>query len=119
MKKAILVVDDDNDIRVTLAELLELEGFDVLTASNGEEALKAIRSTESRKPIHLVLLDLMMPVMNGKEFLSVQRNDPDLSQLPVILLSAGSRPTDLPSNLTFLKKPLDAEHLLSVIRQYV
>lgn len=114
-----MVVDDDNDIRVTLAELLELEGFDVLTASNGEEALKAIRASRTAKAIDLVLLDLMMPVMNGREFLTIHSADPELNRLPVILLSAGTRPNDLPKGLTFLKKPLDAEVLLNVIKEHL
>jgi CheY-like chemotaxis protein len=80
----IMVVDDD-DIRDALGEVLRTTGHEVVTAANGHEALELLRNGVS---VCLVLLDLMMPVMDGYRFLEAQREDPDLSSIP----SPSSRP---------------------------
>ena len=83
---AILIVDDDDDIRELLAEFLEDEGYQVTTARNGLDALGKLRAG-SAHPC-LILLDLMMPVMNGFQFLEAFRSDPALSPIPVAVVSA-------------------------------
>ncbi|WP_235969415.1 response regulator [Anaeromyxobacter diazotrophicus] len=85
----VLLVEDDRAIRDTLRELLEDEGYRVQWAEHGLDALKQLRAglRAGQRP-RLILLDLMMPVMNGWEFREAQRRDPALSQIPVIVLSA-------------------------------
>jgi two-component system chemotaxis response regulator CheY len=113
----ILVVDDDTDIRETLAQILEFEGFDVTCASNGQEAMDRL---ESLKP-NLILLDLMMPIMNGYEFRRAQKAKPEIAEIPVIILSADGNVQQKAAAAdvqAFLKKPIELEVLLSAIRQH-
>src|SRR4051794_28574938 len=83
--KLILVVDDDPDLRDTLGQILEDEGYSVAAASNGREALAYLRE---RPAPSLILLDLMMPVMDGWQFRSEQRLDSVLAKIPVLVISA-------------------------------
>jgi CheY-like chemotaxis protein len=111
--KRILVVDDDAQIRSALTEMLDDEGYASLSASNGAEALSLLRSHHS---IGLVLLDLMMPVMNGHEFLAEQRRDPALADIPVVAISAdiGGLRQKLQATAV-LSKPFSCAQLLSKI----
>ena len=115
MSCRVLVVEDDADLREMMAQLLTLEGFQAATASNGREALQYLKG---RHP-DVILLDLMMPVMDGWEFRRQQRADPDLAQVPVIVLSAldQARASGLDPD-AFLKKPLDFDRLLQLVRSY-
>jgi DNA-binding response OmpR family regulator len=113
----VLIVDDQPDIRETLAELLQGEGFRVLTASNGQEGLDLARCS----PPSLVLLDLMMPIMNGWEFAGEMHRDPRLASIPLLILSGGG---DLASAVLqlqardYLEKPFNVERLLALTRLY-
>jgi two-component system, chemotaxis family, chemotaxis protein CheY len=84
-RSTILAVDDDVDLRESMQEILELEGYLVATASHGQHALDLLRKGEHPQ---LILLDLMMPVMNGAEFLVELRADPQLQDIPVLLVTA-------------------------------
>ena len=84
-KPTVLVVDDDFDLRETLVELLEDEGFDARWARDGSDGLSELKS---RGPIDLILLDLRMPGMDGKTFRAEQLADPSTARIPVIVLSA-------------------------------
>ena len=86
-----------------MAELLETEGFDVSVASNGQEGLEVLQQIG---PPCLVLLDLMMPVMSGEDFLRHVRDNPTLSPIPVIIVTASGRPP-LPGTQGILKKPFE------------
>ena len=112
----ILIVEDDADLREMMAQLLTLEGFRTSTAANGREALEYL--SQGDKP-DVILLDLMMPVMDGWEFRRQQQADAALSTVPVIVLSAldQARSADV-SAVAFLKKPLDFDRLLELVRQY-
>ena len=112
----VLVVEDDEGLRDMMAQLLTLEGFQTATVANGQEAL-AYLHTSSRPEV--ILLDLMMPVMDGWEFRRQQQADPALAPVPVIVLSALDqvRATNLKAE-AFLKKPLDFDRLLSLVRAY-
>lgn len=112
----VLVVEDDADLREMMAQLLSLEGFQTASVSNGREALEYLQSTD---PPDVILLDLMMPVMDGWEFRRRQRSNPDLAEVPVIVLSAldASRAADVDAE-AFLKKPLDFDRLLELVRHY-
>src|SRR5262245_31903527 len=85
MQKHILIVEDDPDFAVLLAEVLESADFTAETAPNGRLALERLR--RSPRP-HLVLLDLMMPVMDGWQFRSEQQKDAAIASVPVVVLSA-------------------------------
>ena len=104
----VLVVDDDDSIREVIAEVLRDEGYDVACAGNGEQALAEMR--KERRP-DLVLLDLMMPVMSGWELLELLEVTPELSQIPVVVVSAMSAPGAWES----LAKPIDLDRLLATV----
>lgn len=113
----VLIVEDDADLREMMAQLLSLEGFTARTASNGRDALEYMHRSGDRP--ELILLDLMMPVMDGWEFRRHQQQDPDLARIPVVVLSAldPSRAGDLRPD-AFLKKPLDFDRLLQIVRDH-
>ncbi len=111
----VLVVDDDPDLLDVTSFVIETEGMAVETARNGEEALALLHA--GRLP-GLVLLDLMMPVMNGWEFLAVVANDPLLKPIPVVVLTAAEH-TEVPGALEVLSKPMDLKKLLRVVERYV
>ena len=117
MAATILVVDDDADIRDALSSLLEELGYETLCAANGREALERLRRPDA-KPPGLILLDLMMPVMDGFQFIREQRKDPDLAAIPVVVVTAGSE-NAVQGVLEVLKKPVRAERLLDSVEQHV
>jgi CheY-like chemotaxis protein len=112
----VLIVEDDEDLREMMAQLLTLEGFHAAAVANGREALEYLHLRD--KP-DVILLDLMMPVMDGWEFRRQQQADPALAPVPVIVLSAldQARASSLDAD-AFLKKPLDFDRLLSLVRTY-
>jgi len=118
-KGLILVVDDDLDLRETLADTLKDRGFDVITAANGLEALKIVRSMAS--PPSVILLDLMMPVMDGYGFLEERRKDPRLASIPLAIVTAGHGVDRkrLGNGAPIVPKPFNVPQLLGVLRQLV
>lgn len=104
---AVLVVDDDRDLRDTLTAVLELEGYEVRCAENGAQALAILQ----RSNPSAVVLDLSMPVMSGWELLQIVREDVDLSRVPLIVLS-GMR---APAGVTHLLKPVSVDDLVLTI----
>jgi len=111
----VLIVDDDPDLLDVTSFVIENEGMAVETARNGQEALARLGT--GRLPA-LVLLDLMMPVMNGWEFLAEVAKDPQLLEVPVVVLTAGEH-TEIPGALAVLSKPMDLKELLRVVERYV
>jgi CheY-like chemotaxis protein len=115
----VMVVEDDYAIRETLKELLEEEGYRVTQAANGAEALARLRDTDG--PPSLILLDLMMPVMDGWEFRDAIAEDPKLSDIPVIVISADHSLDMKVSSMdvqAWLSKPFELDQLLSTIDRY-
>jgi CheY-like chemotaxis protein len=108
---SVLIVEDDEDIRAAMAELLEGEGFEVAVASNGQEGLEVLSQMGS--PC-LVLLDLMMPVMNGEDFLRHVRQNPSQGDIPIIIVTASGRAA-LPGTQGILKKPFEISELFSTV----
>ncbi|OFZ20821.1 MAG: hypothetical protein A2X94_04695 [Bdellovibrionales bacterium GWB1_55_8] len=114
----ILLVEDDRDILESMTELLDLEGFRTDTAGNGQDALSRLENFAELPD--LILLDLMMPIMDGVEFRLRQKAHPRLSSIPVIILSADGRAGNRLSredSAPILRKPVDIQNLLDVIRQ--
>jgi CheY-like chemotaxis protein len=114
--KRLLVVDDELSILEALQDILSIEGYEVVTAGNGVEGLRLLREA---KP-DLVLLDLMMPVMDGREMLRRVREDPQWKDVPVVIMSAGRIP-DAERNAASaaLSKPFDLDHLLQTLAQHL
>ena len=112
----VLIVEDDADLREMMAQLLSLEGFRATAVANGREALEYLHEADVPQ---VILLDLMMPVMDGWEFRRKQQADPALASVPVIVLSALdlARAGNLDAT-AFLKKPLDFDHLLALVREH-
>jgi CheY-like chemotaxis protein len=116
--RSILIVEDDLDLREALSEVLRDEGYTVAMAADGREALDHLRR-QSRPS--LILLDLTMPVMNGWQFRAEQRQDPDLSGIPVVVLSAGERLAEQVALLgitDYVRKPIELGQLLRLIERY-
>jgi CheY-like chemotaxis protein len=111
----ILVVDDDPDIRDSLQEVLEDEGYTVNCVSNGREALEYLQ--KSPHPC-VILLDLMMPVMDGWQFRREQKLDPKIAEIPLIVITAtGKRPVLIDAD-ELVMKPLDLGRLFEAIERY-
>jgi two-component system, chemotaxis family, chemotaxis protein CheY len=114
----ILVVEDDFDVREALAETLREEGYDVDCVGDGEQALQYLRA--GRHP-GLILLDLTMPRMSGAEFRMVQKLDPKLNDVPVVLLSADGHMEEKARVLEAdgaIRKPIDLALLLGTIERF-
>ena len=109
----VMVVDDDDGIRDALSVVISEEGCRVWCACNGEQALTQLRA--ARRLPCLILLDLMMPVMDGRQFRAIQMGDDRLSAVPVVLMTAGTVPPEV-SSLQLLRKPLRLEDLGRVLR---
>lgn len=113
---SVLVVEDDIATRQLLATCLQLEGFCVETATNGAEGLEQMRHHR----LCLVLLDLMMPVMNGEQFRSAQLKDPSLAAVPVVCISAvynAEERADRLRAVACIGKPFDVDEVVDVVRQ--
>jgi CheY-like chemotaxis protein len=105
-----LVVEDELDLREAIADLLELEGYRVATAANGREALDQLAA----KTPGIVLLDLMMPVVDGWQVLDAMRRDERLRGVPVVVISAHPHP---PADVPVLPKPFHGDDLLATMRE--
>ena len=115
----VLIVEDDDDIRETLIEVLEDNGFEASSAANGAEALELLRADHSYP--NVILLDMMMPVLDGWGFRSAQLADPSLRSIPVIVLTAHASIEETARTLGatgFLRKPVRLDPLLDAIRRH-
>ena len=111
----ILVVDDDSELRESLALLLALKGYEVITACDGREALQTLQG--GPQPC-LIVLDLTMPEMDGFQFRRAQLADPALQDIPVVLCSAHPTATHVAEQLGVVacfEKPFDVQLLLAVV----
>jgi len=114
----VLVVDDDADIRDSIGDILELRGYRVARASNGREALDHLRA--GPRPC-VILLDLMMPVLNGWEFRAVQTKDEQLRSVPVVVISGDGSTDQKAASIgvdEYLRKPLELSAILDVVRRH-
>jgi len=116
---SILVVDDDPAIRVMLSEVLGDEGYNVISVANGQEALYHLHRNGGLP--QLILLDLMMPTMNGWAFLRHQQEDAKLAAIPVVVISAGANIQQQPlpyAPASILPKPVDVDLLVATVEHY-
>jgi CheY-like chemotaxis protein len=114
----VLVVDDDDVIRQLITVNLELEGFDVVTAFDGQDALDKVKDAG----VSVVTLDVMMPRVDGWEAAARLRNDPDTAHSKVVLLSARAQEADLQRGEkigvdAYLTKPFDPDELIDIVRR--
>ena len=115
--KRILIIDDNLDLRLSLADILVSEGYKVATAKNGQEGLSYLFHKELPD---LILLDLAMPILDGYEFLEKQNLNKDFAKVPVIVISGEidqERILELTHNAFCLEKPLDYLRFLDVVEQ--
>jgi CheY-like chemotaxis protein len=106
----VLVIEDDSAVRETLRSVLEEEGFRAATARDGADALSWLRTATELPTV--ILLDLMMPVMDGWAFRAAQRRDPRLAAIPTIVLTASATGIDAEH---VLKKPVSLDQLLAAL----
>ena len=114
----VLVVEDDDDVREALLLLLENEGVHAVGATDGRDALERLEA--GFRP-SLILLDLMMPVMDGERFLRARKADPNLASIPVVVVSAMQRMRVDPVELDvdeMIPKPVNPLRVLEAVRQY-
>lgn len=115
----ILVVEDNEEIRESLVEFLQDHGCDAVGARNGRDALDQLTCADARPC--LIVLDLMMPIMDGREFRELQLQNPELSTIPVVVISAyrdgEERSKDL-NVAAHLRKPLDLTELMQALQQH-
>jgi CheY-like chemotaxis protein len=112
--RTVLVVDDDHAVREAVADALDAAGYRVRQAVHGKDALQQLRSMDA-EPC-LVLLDMMMPEMNGAEFLAALKDAPTVGSLPVVVISAEAiTPGEA---RRYLRKPVSLETLLRVVEEY-
>lgn len=111
----VLIVDDDETIRETLSLGLEIEGYLVIAAENGKEALELLHKIE--KPF-LILLDLMMPVMDGWSFLTELRKSAELASIPVLIITAHAQEGEIPEAQGVIIKPIEIRPLFEQIKRF-
>ena len=117
--RTVLIVEDDSDTRNALAEVLEDGAYRPLTASNGKAALEQLRAATLAPCV--ILLDVMMPEMDGRQFREEQQKDPVLREIPVVVLSAhadGLTAAQQMQAAGFLNKPVELKDLLRIIEIY-
>lgn len=112
----ILVVDDSPDTRLMVQLILDHEGFQTIGASDGLEAWKRLESP-AELPC-LILLDLMMPRMNGWEFIERKKQSERLKSLPLVIFSAAKKEESLDKDIEYLSKPLKMDQLLDIAYRY-
>ena len=118
-KKLVFIVEDDRDVRDSLIDALELNDYAYIAVSNGREGIERLRAL-AVKPC-LILLDLMMPILDGWGFREAQRGNPELSAIPVIVLTAGASAEQVAAQMGadgFLRKPVRLEDLIEAVSQY-
>jgi CheY-like chemotaxis protein len=118
-ERLVFIVDDDEMHRSAMADLLAEAGYCTLTAENGAQALAKLRQSPRPRPC-LILLDLMMPVMNGQQFHAQKQSDPDLSWIPLVVMSADADLAEKAGALGsgFLAKPAGRAIVLATVARH-
>lgn len=115
-RSRILVVEDDEGVREALSLILDIEGYEALAASNGAEALRLLETIE---PPCLILLDLMMPIMDGWTLAAQLEKDDRFASIPIVFLTAfAERATPLNKTHRVIRKPVDTHLLMTIVQQH-
>lgn len=122
--KKILTVDDDEDIRSSICDRLELEGFETVWAKNGRVALEYMRATTDHDLPDLILLDFMMPIMNGQEFCKEKAKLPRLAHIPVVMMTANGNLVNVMDKIdtnadAYMSKPMDDVTIVNMVRHFL
>lgn len=118
--KTVLIIDDTYEIRESLAEALRNEKFETISAINGQDALDLLATLQASDYPGLIILDIMMPIMDGNEFLrQIQSNHSDtLAKIPLIVISAKADfEFSLPEGTEFLRKPIDLDDFYEAVNR--
>jgi len=113
-RPVVLVVDDDNELRDILGVLLTNEGYEMVGCPDGVDALQKLKA--GARP-SLILLDLMMPRMDGRRFRELQRQEPALAHIPTVLMTASRNVDGIPADAVIFK-PLEFDQLLNIVRHH-
>jgi CheY-like chemotaxis protein len=119
--RTVLVVEDDDDIREIFTEVLKSRGYAVLAASSGSEALETLRAQSDATRPDLILLDLMMPDMDGKQFMQHRSRDATIADIPVVVVTAAGAQKQRAAGIHadgWLSKPVDLDRLLAAVAKY-
>ncbi len=120
--KKILTVDDDEDIRMAVSSMLEMEGFESVWAKNGQVALEYLKRVPDSELPDLVLLDFMMPIMNGQDFFKAMHNDQRLKKIPVVMMTANGNLVNVMDRIEaggFMSKPMDYETVVKMVKHFL
>lgn len=122
-RNRVMVVEDDDDLRESIREILHAERYTVIAADNGLRALEILVHSKPDALPACIVLDLMMPMMHGKTFIEIlQRERPhDLAKIPLIIVTAATTamlPATLPSTAKMLKKPMRLDDLLAAVAEH-
>jgi CheY-like chemotaxis protein len=115
-RRIVMLIDDDEDVRTTMSELLTTRGYSTLEAENGKQAIEVLTKA-ARLPM-LMILDMAMPVLDGRGFLRLRARDPILREIPVFVVSASEPPILLEGIEMFMRKPVEVTRLLQIIGRY-
>lgn len=115
MNRTILVIEDDHDTRVAIRQALENTGHRIFSATNGSEGLRLLRKLDN---LDLIVVDMIMPIMNGEEFIKAKENDQQFSHVPLLVITSFKEKLELIGNNPFLMKPLDLDLLISKVDSY-
>lgn len=111
----VLVVDDDEDIRDILGELLQEQGYAVLRAADGAAALDVLRAG---RRVCVIVLDLMMPGLSGWDFRAAQLRDPALAPIPVVVITASGAPATGLGDVRMIRKPLRFPDVVDAVKEH-
>jgi CheY-like chemotaxis protein len=117
--RTVMVVEDDPDILETIAEVLEDDAYRPVLASNGASALDQLRAAQTKPCV--ILLDVMMPILDGRGFRARQQEDPELKGIPVVVLSAHADAALAAVEMQaegFIRKPVDLHNLLDTVERF-
>lgn len=117
--KRVMVVEDDRDLRESIAEILQDNAYSPIGAANGQDALDCLHGSDGKPCV--ILLDIMMPVMDGWQFRVLQRRDPELSDIPVVVLTAHASIQEAARKMRAvagLRKPVNVGTLLQTVERF-
>lgn len=122
--KKIMTIDDDEDIRSSVSERLEMEGFQTVWAKNGRVAIDYLQATIEGDLPDLILLDYMMPIMNGQEFCEAKSKIARLRKIPVVMMTAGGNLINVMDRIDeeafgYMSKPMDDETIVKMVKYFL